>query len=1049
MNLNRLRKLRKTLGAGTLFIFLLSNSVYGMVPSVEVVPSRETPAFLRIDVPSDLARVEDIYEAPPKVDPSLIVHIQNAHGNYEAQLKIRKLMQYLYQTYGFKLFFVEGAVEKLNPDYLKLLDDTDHNREVAEALAREGKLTGAEFYLVDAPEDVAAVGIEQPDLYRANYEAFQEVYGFENDTREFLEKIDQRLSQIASRVFSPDLRRMVQEWRKFESGQREFMPYVKSLSQEARKTLGVDLESLYAQAEWPHLSRLLILQSMEKDLDLEKGKTEKAAVILELRKLGVSQEVVQAIEGLEEKKITMNSLEPGDERLENLPRYLIERLIEEASPKGFRLSDYPDFGLYAGYFILKSEVDSKMLFEEIEKLFEKILDRLAAEEKDKKLLMLFRDQELLRKFFSLEISREQWDKFAERQSVLAPEAFEMRIQKQEAGPSIRVSKSVLQAFQTGVKFYHLARQRDLVFFYRIKQAMLKQKESKSTLLTGGFHTEGVFDRFRKEDVNYGVLMPRIGGEINRDIYVDTMLDTHPSMFKAATVEQPPLAASFSELASLGVEDVTRAVKWPLQAAIERNLKQWVPRGTDPSKDYYSAERFSQAYNASPMAHLRQSALVFASPAQTSAYLFVAGQPLRNDAGQYLTLDTTEVENAEGVPVRVFGTHSSFIDQSPESAGIQIPRFDLAVPAEEAQETTIELPPGLETEAAQFTPRAETANLVLAASRVEALRNLIMISPDVQQTLNEPGNLRRFFDLYSALDLQAEFERADDIARASLAGRAASLVAFGFAPLEDEGDDLAGYFGFVHSLARDSQPESAKSLEALKAQAGIFSSDLPGTLVTVSEGVPTTEEALGVEAQIAVNPKLHLYFAVTVSESADLAGFRSELRDIEAGILNSLRQQGVESPENRVSFEAVASTPQAVRRAIEAFFNKRIKPGLSQKSPVDHRSPENAFAVLATNDTASSFNLGGIIDTMSATLIYSEPLSLDLRNTERFAAATLAQRLNASDKSGVQAVKLRESTSRGINEREWRIDKSELTVLQKAILALTEAFQGLKRLAASA
>lgn len=1054
MTLKRLRMLRKTLGAGTLCVFLLSQgTVYGLAPSVEVQSSRETPAFLRIDVPSDLARVEDIYEAPPKVDPSLIVHIQNAHGNYDAQLKIRKLMQYLYQTYNFRLFFVEGAVSRLNPDFLKLLPDTSHNREVAESLAREGKLTGAEFYLVDAPQDVQAVGIENPDLYRANYEAFQEVYRYEDETRDYLEKIDQRLSRTASRVLGPDLRAMVQEWRKFESGQREFMPYIRNLAASAKKFIGADLESLYAQAEWPHLARLLILQSMEEDLDLEKGKAQKAEAVLALRKAGVSPEVIKAVEGLEERKITMNRLEPADERLENLPRYLIERLISEASPKGFRLGDYPDFGLYAGYFILKSEVDSKLLFEEIERLFGRILDRLAAEEKDRVLIGLFRDLEMLKKFYTLEISREQWDLFAGRLALLEPAAFEKRVRRAEeaAAGDGAVKPEVLQAFETGTRFYHLARQRDLVFYYRIKQGMMKQSQDKSTLLTGGFHTEGVFDRFRREDVNYGILMPRIGGEINRDIYVKTMLDTHPSMFQAATVEQPPLAASFAELAALGVRDVTRAVRWPLQAAVERNLKQWVPSGVNPASDYYSAERFAEAYNDSPMARARQSALVFTSSAKTAAYLFVSGQPLRDAAGRYLVMDTTEIEDANGVPVRVFGTHTDFVEVSPESSGVILPVFDAAAPLGTLDETAdLDLPADLAEQAAAVPERAQTAENLRLAARAEALRSLIMINPDVQQTIAQPGNLSRFFDLFASLNLQAEFEAAaDDEARNVLAQRAASLVAFGFSPPDQEGDQLAGYFGWVHSLSRDARPEAAKSLDALKAQAGVYASDLPGTLVTVRSGLPSPEEALGIEAQIALNPKLNLFFVATVPGDVELSVFRTQLKELQAGIVDSLKRQGVPSPEERLAFEAVNANASSVRRGIQSFYDKRIKPGLAVKSDIDHRRADNAFAVLATDDTAQSFSLGSVIDTMSATLIYSEPLSLDLRNTERFAAAGLAQRLNSEDKSEVQAVKLRESTSRGINQREWRIDKAELTVLQRAILALTEAFEGIKRLAASA
>ncbi len=1051
--MKRLRLLRKSLGAGTLILYMLSNSVYAVtVPNVDIVPQRETPAFLHIDVPSDLARVEDIYEAPPKVDPSLVVHIQNAHGNYEAQNKIKHLMNYLYKQYGFRLFFVEGAVGKLNPDYLKLFADADHNRQVADSLAREGKLTGAELFLVDAPQGIQASGIEQPDLYRSNYETFREVYSYKDDTNAFLERNDQRLNQIAAKVFSPELRRLVQEWKKFEAGQRDFMPYVERLSGDARKILDLDLESIYAQAEWPHLSRLLILQSMEKDLDMEAGRKQKADVVKALQQLEVSAEVVKAIQDLEERKITMNRLEPQDERLENLPRHLIERLLEEGTPKGFNLSDYPEFALYAGYFILKSEVDSKPLFDEIERLFEKILDRLASSEKDRKILTLFRDQETLRKFLSVELGREEWDRFLDRQSVLELEAFEKRIQKHEdVQTPLRISENAIKAFQAGVKFYRLARQRDLVFYYRIKQGMLKENEEKSTLLTGGFHTDGVFERFRREEVNYGVLMPKIGGEINRDNYLKTMLDTHPSMFKAATIEAPSLMASFQELQSLGVQDFLRGIEWPLEAAVKKNLTDWVPRGTT-AKDYYSAADFAASFNQSPAAQLRQSALLLAPTTNDYAYLFAAGQFVRNAEGQYRVIRTTEVKNALGEKVLVFGTVSDWVSESPESQGLQPQTLNFAAPLDQSGAAAdLGLPANLEAEAALPVQSVVSDEAVKRQARVEALRNLIMINPQVQSALEKPGDLRRYFDLFSALNLRAEFEAvgANERARQQLAERAASLVAFGFAPLDAGGEDLVGYFAWVHSLSRDARSEADKGMDAIKAQAGTFSSDLPGTLVTVKTGLPTESEVVGIEAQLALNPKLNLYFAVAVPEGSDPAEFRKALRDVEKSIRDLLIRQGVPSPDKRFTMEASAATPAAVRRVIEGFFNKRIKPGLAEKSAVDFRSADNAFAILATDDTAGRFELNSVIDGMSATLIESEPIEEDLRNPERFAAATLAQRLNTSDKSGVQAVKLKESTAKGANKREWEIDKKGLTFIQKAIEDLTEAFKGLLRLDASA
>ena len=559
----------------TLFVFTSTNIVYGLpAVGIEVMPTRETPTYLNIAIPPELAKVEEIYEAPPKVDPNLIVHVQDAHGNYDAQIKIKKLLHHLYETYGFRVFFVEGAVEKLNADYIRLFPTNQHNLEVADLMAKEGKLTGMEFFMIDAPPGVEAYGIEHAELYRENFEAFKSVLSKRQESDLFLGSVDQRLSNLSTTMFNTDLRRLVMEWKKFEAGHRAFLPYVKRLSQDARKFLDVNLRSLYAQVEWPQVSRLLLLQSMEKDLDLEAGKKEKEQVVKFLRQHNLSPELIEAIEKLEERHIRMNRLEPEDKRLENLPRYLIERLTQEAAPKGFNFLDYPDFSLYAGYFILKSEVDSRALFTEIGLLFKRIIDSMAGTDNEKILIQLYRDLVALEKLYALELTREGWDNFLKRKALNQPETLLKRIQKLSPHKeALKVSEEALQGFDSAMHFYNLARQRETVFYYMVKQGMFKEAEDKSTLLTGGFHTAGVFERFREDETNYGILMPKIQGEINRQTYINHMLGSDTDAFKASTLYQQVIAGHSNDvLRALGKNPVN-AVRDLVSAGVEWNKKQ--------------------------------------------------------------------------------------------------------------------------------------------------------------------------------------------------------------------------------------------------------------------------------------------------------------------------------------------------------------------------------------------------------------------------------------------------------------------------------------------
>lgn len=516
---------------------------------MQLLGGGEAGGFLRVEIPRELASLEAFYEAPPSEDARLILQIQDLHGSYEAQRKIQEILAYLYQKYAFSLIFVEGASEVAEPDYLHLFRDPKRNEELADSLARIGEMTGTELFMVSSERgnpQASVVGIEEPSLYRENYEAFKELHLARPEVDNFVEPFERRLDTLASRFLSPDTRRVLMEWKKFRQGRREFLPYVRSLAGDARRFLELDLESLFSQIEWPQITRLLVLQGMEKDLDARAAAKEKKRLMQFLRSKGLSEKLVEGVERMGEKGVSLSRMGSEEDRLENLPRYLLERLVEEAGPRGFHFYDYPAFSLQAGYWILQSELDFKALFLEIEKIFDKILAELAITEREKNLLELFRDSDLVAKLFSLELTREEWNRVAYRKEWLRPRAMVGRLHgimgepepgsgEAAAGPDGLEKVSGL--FDAGLRFYDLARKRESIFYERIDQEMGRRAVKKAVLVTGGFHTEGLTDLFREKGISYGVLLPRLAKEVDNRHYLISMLENQPTMFDITTLSQ--------------------------------------------------------------------------------------------------------------------------------------------------------------------------------------------------------------------------------------------------------------------------------------------------------------------------------------------------------------------------------------------------------------------------------------------------------------------------------------------------------------------------------
>ena len=630
----------KIVSLGVLFFFIFTDIARAVPPGgIVLSPTRETPSFLEIQIPKELASIEEIYEAPAKADPSLVMHIQNIHGNYEAQRQIKKLLGYLYEEYGFKLLFIEGAASELDREYLELFEKPENNLALADRLTREGQMNGVEYYLMDSPKDVRAVGIEDAKLYRQNYEDFKEVHQAENETKNFLQKVEQNLESVSSRIFSQETRRLLSEWRKFEAGHRDFLPYVKRLSQDAKKTLGLDLGSLFSQMEWPQLTRILVLQEMEKDLDLNAANQEKERVIEFLKQKRVSKEIISAIERLDEKRITLAKSEAvpagrqESRKYEDVPRYLFEKLAQEAAPKGFYFYQYPAFSLWAGHIILKNELDSKELFKEINKIFEKILNELTITEKEKNLLELYRDANLLEKLLNLKLTREEWQRAVYREEWLKPGVIQTRITKltesslfgrgqparrsagggEERNPHPPASagifsqreKGIAKLFTTAQSFYEIARQREDAFYETLRTEMKASETQKAVLVTGGFHTEGMMEKLREEEINYSVLMPKLKGtHLDQRNYIETMLETKPTMFDVGTIEYIGLLQDAMMRYEQGlykpeekgaliaeIEDLTQELKHVLQAFVEIGIYETWQEAAE-AFNYFNGTKYS-------------------------------------------------------------------------------------------------------------------------------------------------------------------------------------------------------------------------------------------------------------------------------------------------------------------------------------------------------------------------------------------------------------------------------------------------------------------------
>ncbi len=518
----------RVIAVATLMCFVSSQTAQGFpAASITIMKDKETPSYLKMDIPSSLGSVDTLYDADGTSN-KFILHIQDAHANYDAQMKIKQILEYVNKNYGFDTVFVEGASSKMDAKYISLFSTKEENIDYANKLAQKGILTGSELFLLENDKNIEALGIENASLYRTNYEALIEVFEAESNVNQFFQYFDAELGSASSRVFSSETQTLIAEWKRFEQKHRNFMPFVRELVKKAKKIINEDLESVFAQVAWPQITRLLVVQNLEKGLNRQKASEEKEKLLLWLKEKKMSKELISAVESFDEGVFSI-----GKTSLEISPRKVLEELYSEATKQGFKFSDYAEFSRFAGFLTLSVELNSKELYQEVEALFSRMLDASIENEKQKTLLALVKDAELLRKLTHLELNRNEWVKTTVSSERLEIPTLMKRLQESKAVAGLnaksqinkKLGEKVIEISKSAVAFYDFANKRDDEFLKEINAQMQQKKVSKAVLITGGFHTDAMGSLFRENAVSYATVTPRLSEKSDEKIYHNVMLDS--------------------------------------------------------------------------------------------------------------------------------------------------------------------------------------------------------------------------------------------------------------------------------------------------------------------------------------------------------------------------------------------------------------------------------------------------------------------------------------------------------------------------------------------
>ena len=498
-----------------LVCFSLNTVVYGSVP-ISANPSVfsslfQSKSLFHIELPNSLGVVEEQKQLTPVIssDHPFLIHIQDAHANPTAQRNIQQTINYLVKEYDINTVFIEGAQGVLNKQNIEFIPDAHSNQQFVQQLVELGEATGAEMALLN-PEHknkVQFVGIENIQSYQKNFLLFQKVMSQWEESNQWIEQQRKTLDQSATKILDKTALKILRH--SLKADHQNINQVLSDLDKATQEKLARNLHSPLEQFSFPNLVRLYMLKEEAGQIDVEKAKQEWS-------KLG--KWIFDTPSGVSKMRVP-NVVE---QILFGNSQQTLRPLLEQLISQDVNFQDYPHLAQLARNKIFQQEIQSKDLFKEIEHLTQLILNKSAVRDDQKQLIAEAKQFRLISKLITLQLTREEW-------SVIASEAWQSQAFKLRTPSKKTLAGRQNLELRTAISFYKTAIDRDEVFIQNIKQYIEQHKQTKAIVITGGFHTEGLKQRFNRDSTSYAVIRPHLGSEINTNFYREIMTrDTQTS-----------------------------------------------------------------------------------------------------------------------------------------------------------------------------------------------------------------------------------------------------------------------------------------------------------------------------------------------------------------------------------------------------------------------------------------------------------------------------------------------------------------------------------------
>lgn len=474
-------------------------------------------------------------------ESSHVYYIQNAHANIPVQKNIQTLLE-TFRTKGLDAVYLEGYVGEPDLTLLRSFPLLDEKKEIIDRYVDEGRINGAESFILNDNSGVRVFGLEDKELYVENVRAYVSYITEKERYLQVFEQVKAKGLQLFLRSSSKDMLDFFYKMRekKIDGQHKLYYDELLKTANSFALPLSENL-SIYADLNKYHKKETLILIAEQADQ---------------------IKECLISSSDLNMQKMALLEMDCSAGRLEKSDFYLELRDVYRSTESVFKQGAFTEFKQYCIAYELFKKMDSKKIIAEAGLMYREILKRFSDLDEADKLLRFTDAMDTAERLLSLKAY--PGDIFSEGLVTRLISRRDFNEDFPELAAQLEKENDLLSVFSRGItqamEFYKLAQMREQAFIRNMCMDIKTKGVRKAAVVTGGFHTSGMVRLLQDAGISFEVITPDCDFIEDTLLYEKTML-SYNRIFGIKEGIQGGTVELFSQIAKLpGIAENERLVK---------------------------------------------------------------------------------------------------------------------------------------------------------------------------------------------------------------------------------------------------------------------------------------------------------------------------------------------------------------------------------------------------------------------------------------------------------------------------------------------------------